>query len=368
MFVKWILQPRVSRRVPGNRSAVSKVVSHSAQPYAWVIRVLRRSRCCRVANRLRRGCDARWGSTAGTTPLSAALDTAKGIVISQFDRFCLCFRSDTSRMRADPPDYPLRSPNFSLFAMVTMSIGAASSGGSRSTTVVLADDSRMGCQLLADTIQRHNHFRVVASATARKEVIYAVRKLQPDIAVISARLQDGAFAGLKVLLELHTLQTRPRVIMLLDDDQPRLVVEAFRNGARGIFCRTGVTTGLRKCIQCVYDGQIWANNTQLEHIVEALMQAPVPGLAKTSVIRALGKREEEIARLVASGLSNREIAQRLSISPHTVKNYLFRVFEKLGISTRIELVLYILSQCNGPECEQNEIAETTFKMRRGCAL
>jgi DNA-binding NarL/FixJ family response regulator len=231
-----------------------------------------------------------------------------------------------------------------------------------STTIVLADSSRMGCQLLADTIQRRNHFRVVGSATTREEVISAVRELHPDIAVISSRLQDGAFAGLLALLELHILQTQPRMIMLLDDDRQELVVEAFRNGARGVFCRTGVTTELRKCIQCVYEGQIWANNVHLEHIVEALMQAPVPGLAKTAVIRALSKREEQIARLVASGLSNREVAQRLSLSPHTIKNYLFRVFEKLGISTRIELVLYMLSQCKGPQSEQNEIAEMTYRV------
>ena len=87
------------------------------------------------------------------------------------------------------------------------------------------------------------------------------------------------------------------------------------------------------------------------------MQAPAPLLAETAVTRALSKREDEIARLVASGLSNREVAQRLSLSRHTVKNYLFRVYEKLGISTRIELVLYISSRYHGPESEQNEIAE-----------
>ena len=187
----------------------------------------------------------------------------------------------------------------------------------------------------------------------------AVRKLQPDIAVISSRLQDGGFAGLELLRDLRALQQRPRVIMLLDDDQSELVVESFRNGARGIFCRTEVTTQLRKCIQCVYKGQIWANNTQLERIVEALMQVPASILTN---IAALSKREEEIARLVASGLSNGEVAQRLSLSRHTVKNHLFRVFEKLGVSTRIELVLYVLSKDQGTESEQNQIAEMTLKM------
>jgi two-component system, NarL family, nitrate/nitrite response regulator NarL len=93
----------------------------------------------------------------------------------------------------------------------------------------------------------------------------------------------------------------------------------------------------------VYTGQIWANNSKLESIVDALMRVPAPLRVKRV---ALTKREEEIARLVASGLPNCEVAQKLSLSPHTVKNYLFHAYEKLGISTRIELVLYILS-CRG---------------------
>jgi DNA-binding NarL/FixJ family response regulator len=234
--------------------------------------------------------------------------------------------------------------------------------GGQIITVVLADATRMGCQLLIDTIQRRNHFRVVGFATAREEVLSIVRKLQPDIAVISSRLQDGAFAGLLVLLELRALQMRPRGIMLLDDDQPKVVVQAFLNGARGIFCRTGVAAELRKCIQCVHKGQIWANNTHIEHVVEALTHAPVRGPAKTAVITALSKREDEIARLVASGLSNSEVAQRLSLSRHTVKNYLFRVYEKLGISTRIELVLYVLSRYRDPDSEQNPLAKIPLKI------
>ena len=85
-------------------------------------------------------------------------------------------------------------------------------------------------------------------------------------------------------------------------------------------------------------------------------------MAKTVVITALSKREMEIVRLAASGLSNSEVAQRLSLSEFTVKNYLVRVYEKLGISTRIELILYILSCDQSPESEENEITEETFKM------
>jgi DNA-binding CsgD family transcriptional regulator len=84
-------------------------------------------------------------------------------------------------------------------------------------------------------------------------------------------------------------------------------------------------------------------------------------MAKIAVITGLSKREEEIARLVATGLSNREVAQRLSLNQHTAENHLFRVYEKLGISTRIELVLYILSRYKDPESAEN-ITESAFKM------
>jgi DNA-binding NarL/FixJ family response regulator len=85
-------------------------------------------------------------------------------------------------------------------------------------------------------------------------------------------------------------------------------------------------------------------------------------VAKTALMTALNRREEEIARLVASGLSNAEVAQRLSLSLYTVKNHLFHAYEKLGISTRIELLLYMLSHYKSRESEENEIAEKTFKM------
>ena len=85
-------------------------------------------------------------------------------------------------------------------------------------------------------------------------------------------------------------------------------------------------------------------------------------MEKTVVITALSKREMEIVRLAASGLSNCEVGQRLSLSASTVKNYLVRVYGKLGISTHIELILYILSYDHSPESEENEIAEQIFNM------
>jgi DNA-binding NarL/FixJ family response regulator len=224
----------------------------------------------------------------------------------------------------------------------------------RVTTIIVADSSRMDCQLLADAIQRHNNFRVVARASSCPEAISAVRETKPDVSVISARLEEGVLSGLKVLRESSALHPRPRVIMLVDEESPELVVEVFRNGARGIFCRSEVSAKLRKCIQAVHNGQIWISNGEVEHILAALMQAPVPRLRTGEVGKVLTKREEAVARLVAAGLSNHDVSQRLGLSQHTVKNYLFHVFEKLGISTRVELVLYLLSQPKPTESMENK--------------
>src|ERR1700683_1144832 len=214
----------------------------------------------------------------------------------------------------------------------------------RSTTVVIADVSRMDCQLLVDAIERHKRFELRSCATSSTEAIEAVRKNLPDIVMLSTRLQDGSLAGLVVLQTLRALQLPSRVVVLLDSEEPEVVVKAFREGARGIFCRTGASQKLRECIQCVRDGKIWASATQWEWIVAELAKAPVASTNRSPLTKALSKREEEVARLVAAAMSNRELSQKLGLSEHTVKNYLSRIFEKLGISTRTELVLRVLSQ------------------------
>ena len=224
----------------------------------------------------------------------------------------------------------------------------------RTTTVLIADASRMDCQLLADAVQRDGHLRIVGCATSSREVLSSVQTSRPDVAVISARLEDGALAGFRLLRELRLLRAGSRIVVILDADERDLVVVAFRSGARGIFCRTGSSKELRKCIQKVHDGQIWVNSTQMEYVVHALMQARAPRIMHTKGTVALSKREEQVCGLAAAGLSNREISKKLGLSEHTVKNYLFRIFEKLGISTRIELVLYTLSQEKRPESAGEE--------------
>jgi DNA-binding NarL/FixJ family response regulator len=202
----------------------------------------------------------------------------------------------------------------------------------------------MDCQLLADALQRNGALRIVGCATSSSEVLSCVEANRPDVAVISARLPGDALSGFQLLRELRALCLGIRIIVLIDADERELVVDAFRSGAKGVFCRTGSSKELRRCIERVYEGQIWANSAQVECIVEALMQTPTLSVMHTKDTAILSKREEQVCQFAATGLSNREISRKLGLSEHTVKNHLFKIFDKLGISTRIELVLYAMSR------------------------
>ena len=164
------------------------------------------------------------------------------------------------------------------------------------------------------------------------------------MALISSTLQDGNFSGISVISEIHCKYPRIRLVLLIDRSEPEVVVEAFRAGARGVFARSeSHFKWLCKCALCVHQGQIWANTKQLEFMLDAVAQAPGLRVVDADGAKLLTKREEDLLHLVADGLGNRDIARQLNLSEHTVKNYMFHIFDKLGISSRVELVLYALN-------------------------
>jgi two-component system, NarL family, response regulator DegU len=97
------------------------------------------------------------------------------------------------------------------------------------------------------------------------------------------------------------------------------------------------------CIQVVHRGEIWANAEQIDYLVELVSQVPSLRVVNARGTSLLTPREEQVVAPVSEGLSNREVAQELGLSEHTIKKYLFRIFDKLGISTRVELVLYAVA-------------------------
>lgn len=216
-----------------------------------------------------------------------------------------------------------------------------------SLRVLVGDASRMASQLIAGQLKSSRGPRfetILPVAFTSKTIADEIIKTQPDVALVSSVLQDSSFAGYSVLRTIQPLNLSTRLILLLEDCEHDLVVDAFRSGARGVFSRAESSEGLSKCIYAVHRGQIWAGTREMEYILEELVATRPLRIVDAHGSSLLSKREEEVVSLVADGLTNRQISGQLKLSEHTVKNYLFKVFEKLGISTRVELVLYALSQ------------------------
>ena len=203
----------------------------------------------------------------------------------------------------------------------------------------------MGGQLVAGALKRCRHkFEVVAFPSTSSDAIRELRASDPQVAIISAQLQDGPLTGFKVLHELRVSQMRTAAVMLLDSMERDLVINAFRAGARGVFSRTQPLKALSKCIRSVHQGQIWIGNNELEHLLRLITQLRPPQLIRPEQMALLTEREKQVVCMVAEGMNNREISTKMGVSEHTVRNYIFRIFEKVGVSNRVELVLYALSR------------------------
>lgn len=211
-----------------------------------------------------------------------------------------------------------------------------------SVLVVTADN--MTSELLRNAFAHgRKGFAVETMTGSSQKIISGLAAHKADVALISEELQDGPQAGVKVLQKLQDSRRTP-AIMLLQCPNPECVVNAFRGGARGVFYRTHSLKALSKCIRMVHKGQIWAGNEDVEHLIDALARTNQIHLRDPDGMPLLTRREEEVVHLVADGLKNREIALKLQVKEHSIRNYIYRIFDKLGVSSRVELILYVISR------------------------
>ena len=225
---------------------------------------------------------------------------------------------------------------------------AIHSSGSETIRVLVADDTRIHTQLLAEALRRDRQLEVISPPARSRDFVETVRLHKVDVVVLSSNLDEEPLRGFELLRQLRASDPGIFAIMLLDSSKREMVLQAFRAGARGIFSRHDSLEILSKCIRSVRDGQIWANSQQMSFAVEALATSPVVRAVDANGLSLLSKREMDVVRSLAEGLTNREIAERLGLSQHTIKNYLFRVYDKLGVSSRLELLFMTLTQASAP--------------------
>jgi DNA-binding NarL/FixJ family response regulator len=201
--------------------------------------------------------------------------------------------------------------------------------------LVLADDHAIVLHGLKRLFEGHPDFRVVECCVDGEGAVEAARDESCDVLVLDLRMPGRT--GLDVLKTLAAEKRRCRTILLTaaisDDD----VVEAVRLGAWGVVLKESSPETLLECVRRVFRGEQWIDRETMTRAFGHAMQREA---AMREASRILTPREIEIVRMIAQGLRNRVIAERLSISEGTVKIHLHNVYEKLGIDGRLELMLY----------------------------
>lgn len=210
--------------------------------------------------------------------------------------------------------------------------------------VLVADNSRIHTRLLAEALKRDPSLEAFAFESEASVLPRAVADQHIDVLVISANVDDQPMRGCEIVQELRNANRSAKSIILLGSSKEDLILKAFRAGARGLFTKNDSLETLGECVHAVHDGKIWANQQAFSVAVEALANSPLVRTTNPNAMNLLSKRELQVVWALAEGLTNREIAQQLNLSPHTIKNYLFRIFDKLGVSSRIELLFMALSQ------------------------
>ncbi len=224
----------------------------------------------------------------------------------------------------------------------------------REVSILITSGNVLACELYAQALSQHSYFQVVGRVATVDDAVRAVESMAVSIALISTTLQDGPLSGLAALRRIYRANAEVKPIMLFEASEANLMVSAFRNGARGVFCPAEDGFGmLCRCVEQVHAGQIWAKSAQLREVLAAFSRRAPVQIVNSHGVRLLTPREEDIVRLVEEGLTNRQIAQELKLSEYTVRNNLFRIFEKLGVSTRVELTLYALNNLV-PAAEKND--------------
>ena len=204
--------------------------------------------------------------------------------------------------------------------------------------VLIYDSSALQCDLLTTALESLRPEFEIEGANDLESLNALLTKDANCVVIIS----DATMSGSTIALTKQLRARFPELpfVLLLQEGRLDRVIDAFRTGARGIVYSTEKLDQLAKCVECVSRGEVWVRRADLPLIFDGLSKSSVHVTDANGKV-LLSPREEEISQLVAEGMSNREVSRTLKITESTVKNSIFHIFEKLGISNRVELARYV---------------------------
>src|SRR3954454_3322576 len=216
--------------------------------------------------------------------------------------------------------------------------------------IVVADDHPIFRDGLCKLLALEEDFQVIAQASDGREVLDVLQQYEPDILLLDLKMPG--LDGLATLQRLQAVRNRTRVIVLTASDDKNEFVQAMKLGTSGIVLKQTATEMLIKSIRKVHAGEIWLDSHTTAAVIRQFVAAeemqpppvlpPTPSAQRDRERSPLSQREREIVALVAQGFKNKEMAEKMFISEQTVKNHLHNIFDKLGVSDRLELALYAI--------------------------
>ncbi len=204
--------------------------------------------------------------------------------------------------------------------------------------VLIADDYPIFRDGLRKLVDSQPDFRVVGEAGNNAEILKLARQLQPDVLLLNVALPGQG--GLEVLQELANSSCPVRTVVLAAAMEKEQILEALHLGARGILLKDSTTELLHKSIRTVMAGQHWLGRKGVSDLVQAFRDSLSSNENGQKKIFGLTPRELEMVAAIVAGYTNRDIAQNFSLSEQTVKHHLTNIFDKLGVSNRLELALF----------------------------
>jgi two-component system, NarL family, nitrate/nitrite response regulator NarL len=224
--------------------------------------------------------------------------------------------------------------------------GVGSPTGSK-IRIVVADDHPIFRDGLCKLLALEEDFEVVAQAQDGRQVLDVLQQYTPDILLLDLKMPG--LDGLATLQRLQAVKNKTRVIVLTASDDKNEFVQAMKLGTSGIVLKQTATELLIKSIRKVHAGEIWLDSHTTAAVIRQFVAAddtPPPSEPQSASRERerspLSQREREIVALVAQGFKNKEMAEKMFISEQTVKNHLHNIFDKLGVSDRLELALYAI--------------------------
>src|SRR5580698_6753228 len=208
--------------------------------------------------------------------------------------------------------------------------------------IVVADDHPVVRFGVKNMLQAEEGFEVVGEAEDGDTAITQTIELEPDILLLD--LQMPRLPGLEALRAIMSKSPRVKIIMLTSTISTQQIIEALQIGARGIVLKDAVAGDLSKSLRAVLSGDYWIGGERVVNLVTAL-NGLMKQAASTPERKTYGltPRELEVVTCIVEGCSNKDVAKQFAISEETVKRHLSNIFDKTGVSTRLELALFAIA-------------------------